>query len=105
MTVPLLKIVHQLSALIGFAFRSQQLVAGQQALAKKQILLVIIHHDTSNGTIDKLRKLSDKAKILSTETVQSTGWLRLWGIPSHRVLGVINGELGRNIIQKVRAGV
>ena len=108
MTLPVLQVDQQLSALIGFACKSQQMVRGfkavEKALEKKQISLVIFHHETSQGTIDKLRKVSDREKIIFAGTAPGTDWLRLWGIPSHKILGVVTGELARNIIQKVRAG-
>lgn len=109
MTLPVLQVDHQLSAIIGFACKSHQLIRGykavQKALEKKQISLVIFHHETSQGTIDKLRKASDKEMIVFASTDPGTDWLSLWGIPSHKILGVVTGELARNIIQKVRAGV
>ena len=105
MTLPLLKIDHQLSAPIGFAFKSRQPVLGLQAVAKKQILLVLVHDDTSKGIFDKLRKLNNKEKNRLTEPVQSTDWFRRWDIPSQPDLKVIYRELARNIIRKVRAGV
>jgi hypothetical protein len=108
-TLSVLQADHQLSAIIEFTCKSRQMVrdykAVQKALENKLTSLVICHHETSQGTINKKRKINEKEKIGIASTDPGTDWLRLWGIPSHKMLGVVSGELASNSIQKVRAGV
>ncbi len=96
------------NALVGFTLKAGQTVTGfdpvLRAMAKKQILFILVSHDISPNTLKKIRYEVAEKRIHLFKTSSGTDWEARWGIEGRRILGFRNGELGRKLLKKFKVG-
>ncbi len=100
---------EKLSALIGFARKARNTVAGfeavRRAAQKGKLALVLVDRDISGNTLKKLAGVTMEGHIPLFRLVSPRTWNELWGIKNQKVLGITRGNFGRTIIQKIKSGV
>jgi ribosomal protein L7Ae-like RNA K-turn-binding protein len=96
-------------ALIGFAIKAGSIVKGFQALVRaiqaNSIAVIILNSQISDNSLRKIKNKTRHKKIPMFKTESNVNWDILWGIRTHNILGILTGELGRNISEKFKAGV
>lgn len=96
-------------ALIGFAIKAGSVVKGFQALVRAiqadSIAVIILNSQISENSLRKVKNKTRYKKIPMFKTESNINWDILWGMKSYNILGILTGELGRNISEKFKAGV
>ncbi len=104
-----LNLNKKIITLIGFAIRSRQIVIGFEAVKKsinkKKLALILVNNKISMNTYNKIRNTLDNSDIPLIITDAQVNWEKCWGIRRHKLLGIINGIIGNNIMQQLKAGV
>ena len=95
--------------MIGFALKSGQIVRGYDAVvqsaARDKLSLIMLESGISANTIQKLTNALRRIKIPVVKTGPGIEWKMLWGIETSRIMGILKGDLGRNILKNFNAGV
>ena len=99
---------HTIS-LIGFAIKAGSIVKGFQALLNaikaNSVAVILLNNQISENSIKKVKNKLRYKKIPIFKTESIVNWDILWGIKNQKIMGILNGELGRNISKKFKAGV
>lgn len=97
------------AALVGFALKAHQMVRGfesvTRAMSKDQLAGILVNDQLSHNTLDRIEKYQKRNHLDIIKTGTATDWVRLWGIDSHKILGIMKGDLGRQIIKNFKVGV
>ncbi len=95
--------------LIGFAIKARQIVIGFEAVKKsidkKKLTLLLVNNKISRNTYNKIRNTLDNSDIPLIITDAHINWEKCWGIRRHKLMGILNGMIGNNIMQQLKAGV
>lgn len=95
--------------MIGFALKSGQIIRGYEAVlqsaARESLSLILVETGISVNTVQKMNNALKYIKIPVFKTGPGIDWKILWGIETSRIMGILKGDLGRNIIKNFNAGV
>ncbi len=95
--------------MIGFALKAGRIIRGYegviQSTERNSLLMILIENGISGNTVQKLTNSLKYAKIPVFKTGPGVNWKSLWGIETHKIMGILKGDLGRNIIKNFNAGV
>lgn len=107
--IPVIDIDQNAAVLIGFAIKARQIVRGFQgvsrAVIRNRLVLILVEGHVTRNTLKKMEKIQKQYPVLIIQTGPDTDWVRLWGMESQKIFGILNGDIGRKIIQKFKAGV
>lgn len=105
----IVKMNKQTVPLIGFALKSKEAVLGfeavRRAAKKKKIALVLVHSKLSGNSVQKLAKFLNRTQIPLFQTSVDVDWINLWGIHTHKILGITRGDISPKILQNLKSGV
>ena len=94
---------QKMTSMVGFALKSGKFVAGYEAirneLIRHRLSLILINNDISENTQKKIYQLSRKTNVPVFKTTSGTIWKESWGIENKKILGVLKGEIGSNILK------
>jgi ribosomal protein L7Ae-like RNA K-turn-binding protein len=94
---------QKMTSMVGFALKSGKFVAGYEAirneLNRHRLSLILINNDISENTQKKIYQLSRKTNVPVFKTTSGTIWKESWGIENKKILGVLKGEIGSNILK------
>ncbi|GAB4335876.1 MAG: hypothetical protein Kow0037_16420 [Calditrichia bacterium] len=100
---------QQSIGLIGFAIKSRQAVFGfeavRRAAAQQKLALVLVNHSISENTLKKLNSFLKDQKIHIFRVAPSTDWNKEWGLEDRKIMGIMKGNLGKSILDKINSGV
>lgn len=106
--IPNVDVGAKTSALLGFAIRSRQVVLGFEAVRRAavhgKLAGVLAENGLSPHTLEKLRKLLKNRNVPLFVMSDPQQWNPLKGAGNHKIIGLLNRELGRTIIDKIKAG-
>jgi ribosomal protein L7Ae-like RNA K-turn-binding protein len=95
--------------MIGFGLKSGQIVRGYDAVvqsaSRDMLSLIMLESNISANTMQKLTNALRRIKIPVVKTSPGIDWKILWGIETSRIMGILKGDLGRNIMKNFNAGV
>jgi len=94
---------QKLISLVGFALKSGKYVTGYEAirneLIRNRVSLILINNQISENTQKKVIYLSRKTNVPVFKTASDIIWKESWGIENKKILGILKGEIGSNILQ------
>lgn len=94
---------QKMISLIGFALKSGKFVIGLEAirkeLNKERVSFILVNNEISENTEKKLYKLTQNRNVPVLKTSSSTSWREKWGIENTKILGILKGDLGSNILK------
>ena len=94
---------QKMTSLIGFALKSGKFVIGLEAirkeLNKQRISFILVNNEISDNTENKLYKMSRNKNVPVLKTSSSTNWREIWGMENAKILGILKGDLGSNILK------
>jgi len=107
--VKTIKLDDHTISLIGFAIKAGSIVKGFQALLNalkaNSVAVILLDFQISENSLKKVQNKVRYNKIPIFKTQSNINWDIIWGIKNQKIMGILNGELGRNISKKFKAGV
>ena len=95
-------------ALVGFAIKSGQLVAGfeavSRAVTRNKLEFVLINAHISPRSDRKMVNFLKEKKVPFFKTEPQYDWETLWKIDRWKIVGITRGNLGKSILQKINNG-
>jgi ribosomal protein L7Ae-like RNA K-turn-binding protein len=94
---------QKMTSLIGFTLKAGKFVIGLEAirkeLNKQQISFILVNDEISENTEKKLSKLTRSINVPVLKTSSGTNWKEKWGMENAKILGILKGDLGSNILK------
>jgi ribosomal protein L7Ae-like RNA K-turn-binding protein len=97
---------QRMTSLIGFALKSGNFVIGLEAirkeLIKQRISFILVNDEISKNTEKKLSKRTRSINVPVLKTSSDTSWKEKWGMENTKILGILKGDLGSNILKTLK---
>ncbi|MBN2364810.1 MAG: hypothetical protein EH225_01500 [Calditrichaeota bacterium] len=95
--------------LVGFALKAGQVVRGfdavRHAAERNSLSLILIKEEISENSEQKLKRTLKNMNIPICKIKKNRDWKLTWGIETHKILGILKGNLGSSIVKNINAGV
>ncbi len=107
--IPRIHLDSDIIALIGFALKAGQVIRGFDAVCRmaeqKSLSVILLNAGISGNTEKKLIKILKSRAVPIFKTDENVNWEKRWGLDAQKVFGVLKGNLGSSVVNKINAGV